>query len=81
MATLVTRTVVCDEGLQKCPTDELVKVQVHVDGKKAVQVLCPKHAAPFVRLMDKMGGPATGRRGKVYTAEEIAARRKVARKR
>jgi hypothetical protein len=77
----VTRTVVCDEGLEKCPRDQLVRVQLLLDGKKAQQVLCPKHAAPFVRLLEKMGGAGAGRRGKVYTPEEIAARRKAARKR
>lgn len=81
MATLVTRTVVCDEGLGKCPTEGLMKVQVHVDGKKAAQVLCPRHAAPYARLLEKMGGGSQGRRGRVYTTEEIAAKKKAAPKR
>ena len=76
MAILVQRTVVCDED--RTASEGLVQVTVTVDGKKAKQVLCPRHAAPYLKLLEKMGGGATPGRARVYTPEEIAARKKPA---
>lgn len=82
MATMVTKTVVCDEGFAKCDNSHLTRVRVAVDGKVVAQLLCAKHLAPFVELQQKMTGN-TGRAGraKIFTPDEIAARRKSARKR
>lgn len=80
MAIMVTKTVVCDEDRKE--TEGLIRVQVSVDGKKATQVLCPKHAAPFVKMLEKMGGKAVVGKGRIYTPEEIAAKKRAtARKR
>ena len=79
MATLVTRTVVCDED--RSVSEGLVQVTVTVDGKRAKQVLCPRHAAPYLKLLEKMGGGTPRGRAKIYTPEEIAARKRPARKR
>lgn len=76
MAILVTKTVVCDVGREKCPTDELETVVLTVGGKRAKQVLCPKHAAPFRTMLEKMGGGGQVGRGRVYTPDEIAARKR-----
>jgi len=73
MAILVERRVVCDEDRKE--SEGLVTVQVSVDGKKAKQVLCPRHAAPYLRMLEKMGGGSPGGRAKVYTPEEIARKR------
>jgi hypothetical protein len=79
MAVVVTRTVVCDEDRKE--TEDLVKVQLVVDGKRASQVLCPRHAAPYQKLLEKMGGRAPADKGRIYTPEEIAARKRVTKKR
>jgi hypothetical protein len=76
MATLVTKTVVCDEGLEKCDSSTLVRVRVSVNGKSVAQLLCAKHAAPFLALQEKMSGKTTPGRAKVVTLEEVASRRK-----
>ena len=78
MAILVTKTVVCDEC--RTATDGLVTVQVSVDGKRAKQILCPRHTAPYAKLLEKMGGGKPTGRGRVYTPEEIAARKRPAAK-
>ena len=57
MAILVERRVVCDEDRKE--SEGLVTVQVSVDGKKAKQVLCPRHAAPYLRMLEKMACPAS----------------------
>lgn len=75
MATLLTKTVVCDEGLDKCDSSTLHKVRLTIDGKTSTRVLCPKHAAPYIRLREKMGPEARNPRGKVFTPEEIVRRR------
>lgn len=76
MATLITKTPACDEGLARCDNSKLFRVELKVDGKRSVQLLCAKHAAPFLRLQEKMGGGKAARpRGKVYTPAEIAAKR------
>ena len=79
MAVRVTREVVCDEGYEKCDNSDLVKVQLVVDGRRAVRVLCQKHVEPFRRMLEKMGGTPKPKRGKVYTEAEIAAKKRPAR--
>jgi hypothetical protein len=82
VATLITKTPACDEGLARCDNSTLLRVQLVIDGRRSTQLLCVKHAAPFVRLQEKMGvGKAARPRGKVYTAEEIAQKRAAAKKR
>lgn len=75
MATLMTKTVVCDEGRDKCDNSVLHNVRLTIDGDTVRQVLCDKHAAPFLRLREKMGPSGKRPRGKVYTPAEIAAKR------
>lgn len=75
MATLLTKTVVCDEGMDKCDNSVLHNVRLTIDGETVRQVLCSKHAAPFVRMKEKMGPAGRRPRGKVYTQAEIAQKR------
>ena len=75
MATLTTKTVVCDEGLAKCDNSVLHNVRLTIDGKSSTRVLCVKHVAPYVRLQEKMGPEGRRPRGKVYTDAEIARKR------
>jgi hypothetical protein len=76
MATLISKRQVCDVGLEKCDSSTLHRVKLSIDGKVSEQLLCVKHAAPFERLKAKMGPEARGKRGKVYTTREIAARKR-----
>ena len=75
MAILLTKTPVCDEGLDRCDNTTLHNVRLTIDGKTSARVFCTKHAAPYVRLKDKMGPEARSPRGKIYTPEEIARKR------
>lgn len=76
MAVITRREVVCDEGRERCDNTVLHNVSVIIDGQTSKQVLCVKHAAPYVRLQEKMGGAKTRGRGRVYTQEEIAAKKR-----
>lgn len=81
MATLVTKTIVCD-GKHATPVSEgLVKVQLSVDSHKSVKVYCQRHAAPYLKLMVEMGAVEPEKRGRVYTPEEVAARKRATPKR
>ena len=81
MATLTTKTVVCDEGLAKCDNSSLHRVRLTIDGKTTTQILCDRHLAPFLKLREKMGGSPAAARGRVFTPEEIAAKKATTRKR
>jgi len=80
MATLISKRQVCDVGIEKCDSSTLFRVKLSIDGKTSEQLLCVKHAAPFERLQAKMGPESRGKRGRVYTTQEIAARKRAAKK-
>ena len=81
MATLVTKTIVCDGKHSTPVSDGLVKVQLSVDSKKSVKVYCQRHAAPYAKLLADMGAVTPERKGRVYTPEEIVARKRATPKR
>ena len=75
MATLISKTKACDVGLDRCDNSKLHNVRLIIDGKTSTQVLCVKHAAPFLRLREKMTPDGRPQRGRVYTTAEIAKKR------
>ena len=73
MATIITRTVVCDVGRDKCDNSTIHTYRVTTGGQSKVFTLCEKHAKPIQDLWDRQGTATRARTStpKVYEMEEI----------
>jgi hypothetical protein len=72
VATIISKAVVCDIGLTKCPTSDLEPIRVTRGGKSRLLVLCARHRAPVEKLWDQAKATTlVPEKGGVMEMEEI----------